>query len=352
MKLNLGLDRFSGIYLLVIFVIVFSLLAPSTFPTMTTLHIIASSQAAVGVVAIAILIPLIAGQFDLSIGVNANLAGVVALMLQTNGILGAIPAALVGIGIGLVIGGLNGLLVVVFKVNSFIATLAMTSVLSAVLLMVTGSEEVPPGEYGPFQQLTQTDIFGFQSVILFTIALAFVAWWVIERTPQGRYLRAVGQNPEAARLTGLPVNRLVWMSLVASGGIAAFGGVLVVSSTGPSLDFGPGLLLPTFAAAFLGSTQIQPGRENVWGTLIAILVLAVGVQGLQLVTGVVWVAPLFNGLALMVAVALAVGRQSRVTRSKARPPGDALEATRGEHVVGQATAEGVTSATTAGGADD
>jgi len=319
---------------------------------MSTLHIIASSQAAVGVVALAVLIPLIAGQFDLSIGANANLAGICALMLQTNGILGAIPAVLAGIGIGVVIGLLNGMLVVVFKVNSFIATLAMTSVLSAVLLMVTRSEEIPPGEYGPFQQLTQTDVFGFQSVILFTIVLAVIVWWVIERTPPGRYLRAVGQNPEAARLTGLPVNRLVWMSLVASGGIAAFGGILVVSSTGPSLEFGPGLLLPTFAAAFLGSTQIQPGRENVWGTLIAILVLAVGVQGLQLVTGVVWVAPLFNGLALMVAVAVAVNRQSRVTRARTKPPGDSLGSAGGEHVVGQATADGVASATTSGGADE
>lgn len=351
MRFNLGLDRFSGLYLLVIFIVVFSFLAPSTFPTIQTLHIIASSQAVVGIVALAVLVPMIAGQFDLSIGANANLAGICALMLQTSGKLGAIPAVLVGIGIGLVIGFVNGLLVVVFKVNSFIGTLAMTSVLAALLLIVSGSEEVPPGEFGPFQQLAQTSIFGFQSVILFTFALALVAWWVIERTPQGRYLRAVGQNPEAARLTGLPVNRLVWLSLIASGGIAAFGGVLFVSSTGPSLDFGPGLLLPTFAAAFLGSTQIQPGRENVWGTLVAIFVLSVGVQGLQLVTGVVWVAPLFNGLALMVAVAVAVGRQSRTTRSKSETPGDSLEPPGGEHIVGHASADGASS-TIARAADD
>lgn len=346
MKFSLGLDRFSGLYLLGIFIVVFSILAPSTFPTISTVHIIASSQAVVGIVALAVLLPLIAGQFDLSIGANAGLAGIVALMLQTSGTVGAIPALVAGVGVGVLIGFLNGLLVVVFKVNSFIATLAMTSVLSAVLLIVTDNKEVAPGEFGPFQQLTQSQFFGFQTVILFTIVLAFVVWWVIERTPQGRYLRAVGQNPEAARLTGLPVNRLVWASLIASGGLAAFGGVLFVSVTGPSTDFGPGLLLPTFAAAFLGSTQIQPGRENVWGTLIAILVLAVGVQGLQLVTGVVWVAPMFNGLALMVAVALAVGRQNKSTRSKSKPPGDALVPPTGEHAIGEAAAENLTSKTT------
>jgi ribose transport system permease protein len=86
------------------------------------------------------------------------------------------------------------------------------------------------------------------------------------------------------------------------------------------LTFGPTLLLPAFAAAFLGSTQLQPGRFNVWGTLIAIYVLATGVQGLQLVSGQQWLSDMFNGVALIVAVGLAVNRQRRITGDKPGPP--------------------------------
>jgi ribose transport system permease protein len=128
----------------------------------------------------------------------------------------------------------------------------------------------------------------------------------------GRYMRAIGANPDAARLSGVRVDRWSFLSLVMSGGIAALGGVLYTSLTGPSLSFGATLLLPAFAAAFLGSTQLQPGRFNVWGTLLAIYVLATGVVGMQLISGQQWLSDMFNGIALILAVALAVNRQRRV----------------------------------------
>jgi len=99
-----------------------------------------------------------------------------------------------------------------------------------------------------------------------------------------------------------------------SGGIAGLGGVFFTSQTGPSLVFGSTLLLPAFAAAFLGSTQLHPGRFNVWGTILAIYVLATGVQGLELVSGQQWLSDMFNGVALAVAVALAVNRERRSRR--------------------------------------
>jgi ribose transport system permease protein len=323
---RLGLDRFSGLYLLAAFIVVFSILAPSTFPTATTLHIIASTQSIAGLAALALLIPMVAGHFDLSIGATANLAGVAAAIMQNNGLLGTIPAVLFAVAIGLVIGCINGFIVVRFRINSFITTIAMTSVISAVLIFITGSVEVQQLPPGTFTALTQTQLFGFQTVVIYLLVIAVIVWWALERTPAGRYLHAVGANPEAARLTGIKVDRWSFLSLVASGGLAGLTGVLFVSLTGPALDFGPGLLLPAFAAVFLGSTQLKPGRMNVWGTLIAIFVLAVGVQGLQLVTGITWVAPLFDGVALIIAVGLAVGRERRMSskgeKPTALPPGE------------------------------
>ena len=116
-------------------------------------------------------------------------------------------------------------------------------------------------------------------VVLYLLVLALMLWWLMAHTPAGRYLYAIGGNAEAARLSGVRVNRCSTLALVLSSGIAGLGGVLFTSQSGPSLDFGPALLLPAFAAAFLGSTQLQPGKFNVWGTLLAIYVLATGVHG-------------------------------------------------------------------------
>ena len=102
--------------------------------------------------------------------------------------------------------------------------------------------------------------------------------------------------------------------------IAGGAGIMFASLNGPSLNFGGTLLLPAFAAAFLGSTQLIPGRFNVWGTLLAIFVLATGVQGLQLVSGASWLNDMFNGVALIIAVALSIQRapSARWHKLKAR----------------------------------
>lgn len=166
--------------------------------------------------------------------------------------------------------------------------------------------------------MTQFEVGGFQIVIVYLFALALLVWWMLEWTPVGRYLRAIGGNAEASRLSGVRVDRWAWISLVLAGGIPGLGGVLYTSLTGPSFTFGATLLLPAFAAVFLGSTQLQPGRFNVWGTLIAIFVLAIGVQGLQLLSSVLWLSAMFNGVALIAAVALAVNKTSRATPRPSR----------------------------------
>jgi ribose transport system permease protein len=185
---------------------------------------------------------------------------------------------------------------------------------------VTNSQQPLPVSTKAWVNLTQTKILGVQIVVLYLLVLGILVWWFLAHTPAGRYLYAAGGNAEAARLSGVRVDRWSWISLIMAGGIAGLGGVLFTSLTGPSLTFGPTLLLPAFAAAFLGSTQLQPGRFNVWGTLIAIYVLATGVQGLQLVSGQQWLSDMFNGVALIVAVALAVGRQRRISKGKSVAP--------------------------------
>jgi ribose transport system permease protein len=311
---RLGLERFSALYLWAVFIIVFGIWTPSEFLTSATLQSVATGQAISAMIAIAVLIPLACGEFDLSVGANANFTGIVAILVQVNLHWNFVLSVLFSVLLGVLIGAVNGLIVVRLRVSSFIATLGMGSVLAALLIIVTGSAQPPPVTSKAWSDFTQFSLGGTQIVVVYMLVLGVLAWWFLQHTPAGRYIFAVGGNREAARLSGVRVNWWSFSTLVISGGIAGLAGVLYTSLTGPSLTFGNSLLLPAFAAAFLGSTQLLPGRFNVWGTLIAIYVLATGVQGLELVSGQQWLSPMFNGVALILAVALAVGRQHQISR--------------------------------------
>jgi ribose transport system permease protein len=303
---SLGFDRFSGLYLWAAFILIFALWVPDQFLSMSVVHSVAAQQAVTGMIALAVLIPLAAGVYDLSVGATANLSGILSVVLLNDHHWAAGTAVLAGVAVGLAIGLVNAFVVVRLGVNSFIATLGMGSILAA-MLVSSNSQPVPPTNTA-FTNLTLTEVFGFQIVVLYLIILALVLWWFLAHTPGGRYLHAIGGNTEAARLSGVRVNRWTTVSLLVSSTTAALAGVLYTSLNGPSLDFGGSLLLPAFAAAFLGSTQLVPGRFNVWGTLLAIYVLATGVQGLQLTSGALWLSDMFNGVALILAVALSIKR--------------------------------------------
>jgi ribose transport system permease protein len=312
---TLGLDRFSGLYLWAIFIVVFGVWEPSLFLTSSTLHTIASSQAVAAMLSLGLVVALVCGVYDLSIGATANLTALVVTLLQTSKGMDMWVAIALSLLVGAAIGGINAFIVVKLRVNSFIATLGMTTIIGAVQTIVTNGSQPAPPISSSWANLTQVQVGGFQIILVYLVVIAVVLWWMLEHTPAGRYMYAVGSNRDAARLSGVRVDRWSALSLVMSASISGLAGVLFASSAGPSLTFGPALLLPAFAAAFLGSTQLKPGRFNVWGTLLAVYVLATGETGLGFVTGAQWLSDMFNGVALIVAVSLATWRQSwRITR--------------------------------------
>lgn len=317
-RINFGVDRFSGFYIWAVFIIGFSLWKPSLFPTGSTVHVIASSQAVTAIISLALLIPMVTGTYDLSIGATANLTGLIAVSLLNDHGWAVVPVIIMALVIGALVGLVNGLIVVRFHVNSFICTLGMATVLEAVQTIVDGNTQPLPPSSTAWSSFTQSTVGGFEVIVFFVIGITLFLWWVMGWTPVGRYLYAVGGNPEAARLSGIRVDRWIWRSLVVSGAISGFAGVLYASLSGPSLTFGSTLLLPAFAAVFLGSTQLRPGKFNVIGTVLAVYVLATGIQGLEYVTGVQWLSDMFNGVALIVAVGFAVWRQRAAAASSSR----------------------------------
>ena len=315
---RLGLDRFSALYLGAAFIVMFGIWTPHLFLTMSTVDTIASSQAIGALLGIAVIVPLVTGVFDLSIGAVVNLTAVIAAILMQQDHWNMWAAIVVSVVAGIIIGIVNGFIVVKLRVSAFIATLGTATIIGAVQTIVAGQTQPLQPNSTLWANLTQYQVGGFQVIVFYLVAIALFFWWLLDHTPMGRQLYAVGGNAEAARLSGIKVGKWVWLSLVISATLSGVAGVLYCSLSGPSLTFGSALLLPAYAAAFLGSTQLRPGRFNIWGTIIAVYVLAIGIQGLQYVTGVQWLGDMFNGVALVVAVAFAAlspGLRSRPRRS-------------------------------------
>ena len=162
---------------------------PSLFLTLDTVHSIASSQAIVAMLGIAVLVPLAAGVFDLSIGATTNLSAVVVALLQTQHHWGIVPSILAAVLVGVIIGVVNGFLVVVLNVSSFIATLATTTIIGAVQSIVTNQSQPLPPTSSASNNLTQKQVFGFQIVFFYLIILAILFWWILTTPRPGATLR-------------------------------------------------------------------------------------------------------------------------------------------------------------------
>jgi ribose transport system permease protein len=299
------LSRFSGIYLILLFILIFGLWVPDTFLTSTTLKNILSQESITAFVAIGLLFPLSVAAYDLSVGAMLGLSAMLSAWLVVDHSMSVVPVILIVLAVGVLVGVLNGILIVFVGVDSFIATLGMSSVLLAATLKVSGGQYIS-GIGKSFGNLATPQPLGIPILAFYLLALALVVWYLLEHTPVGRRMHATGANPDASRLAGVAVRKLRFWSLVASAVIASFAGILLASKLGSaSPEQGSAYLLPVFAAALLGTTQIHPGRVNVAGTIVAFVLLAVGIKGLQLVGAESWVTQLFNGVALLVAVSAA-----------------------------------------------
>lgn len=307
--------RVGGIYVWALLIVVFALWIPDLFFTSTNIRNIASTQAVTAMVAVGLLLPLAAGIYDLSVGYMLGLAAIFSAYLAHHGV-DPVLAITLPLLLGLAVGLLNSLLVVFVGINSFIATLAVGSVLLAGTDALSNGQQII-GLPKVFNTIGNSDVFGIPISVVYLLVLALVAWILLEHTPIGRYLYAIGGAPEAARLAGVRTRALSVLTLVGCALVASAAGVVVTAKLGTgSPQVGPEYLLPAYAAAFLGATQFKSGRFNVPGTLLATYLLATGVTGLQLAGASFWVTDLFNGVVLIGALALS--QAQRLFRSRRR----------------------------------
>ncbi|WP_419758853.1 ABC transporter permease [Acidisoma sp.] len=305
--------------LLVVLIALFSALKPGTFPTYFNFRSIMDNKAISALLALAVFLPMTATHFDLSVGFLLGISQVLVIGLQGQG-LGWVEAAAIVLLLGAAVGLFNGILVTVVGIDSFIATLGTGTLLYGFNEWYTGGQQVVATLPPAFLGLSGV-VFGIPLPALYVLVLSLVLWVVFEYLPAGRHLYVLGANPRAAELNGISARRYVTAAFVAAGVTSAFAGIILQSQlqVGQS-SVGQEYLLPAFTAALLGATSIRPGRVNVWGTILAVAVLAVTVAGLNQLGAPFFVEPIFDGAMLILAVGLAVTAVKRRTRLSAAPP--------------------------------
>lgn len=320
--------RVSALYVLAVIIVVFSLWAPDTFPEAATVKQVLNGNAIIGLAALALAVPLAARCFDLSFAYTMSLAGVTAahFVASENWSLPmAVGAALV---VSLFVGVINAFVVVIMRVDSLIGTLATGSIIQAFITFVTGEVPITDAKlFGAFSDIGQKTIGGLILPVYYMLLVAVIVWYVLEHTAIGRRIYATGFNTEAARLTGIKTKRIQFCSFLISALIAGWAGVSLAAVLGSgSPTAGTPYLLPAFAAAFLGATQIKPGRFNAWGTLLGVITLGAGTTGLALAAAPAWASNMFTGVVLIAALAVTTvqrkpragaSRWSRLTRRSA-----------------------------------
>jgi ribose transport system permease protein len=299
-----------GLVLVFVYFALFSHVAP-LFRSKPSLLNILGNQSVTGLIALAMLPPLIAGYFDLSVAAIAGVANIAAAsMIGQHGlsIAAVIPLTLV---VALLVGSVNGFLVATLNLNAFVITLGTYTLLGGLIQLYTGGQIIEAGFSSTFGKWGSENVLGLPTPFWLLMIVAFVLWYLHMQVPGGRKLESIGSNEIAARLVGIRVRRTVFLSFLGSSLIAGIAGLLLTSrSGGGDPNAGPQYLFPAIAAVFIGATTIRPGFYNVWGTIIGVFFIAVAVAGLSLNGASTWVTPVFNGAALVLAVAVStiIGR--------------------------------------------
>jgi ribose transport system permease protein len=313
--LLLNLERFAlpGIFILVLLFFGLWDKTGSTFSRVANFQEVGSSQAYLGILALASIIPLVCGQFDFSVGPIAGVSQVATAAAMSRFHAPLAVAILIGIAFGALIGLNNGNVIARIGVNSLIVTLGTSGILLGLVNWYTSGQSISLGISPTLINFGSTNWLGIPKVCFLLLAVALLVYYLLQHTPFGRYLTSVGSNRQAARLVGLRVERLTLTAFVLSGALAGLAGVLLVARTGsanPQIGTLPDTL-QALAAVFLGATCIRPGRFNVLGAMIAIYFIAFSVTGLQIAGVATWINDVFNGAALFIAVVLstAIGRR-------------------------------------------
>lgn len=309
------LGRFGLLFFLIVAFALFSAAKPVEFASWDNVRFTLDTQTPVIIGGLAVMIPLLTNEIDLSVAANISLANIMLAGLTTNDGRSTLVGVVAALAVSALVGLANGLIVVKLQVTSFVSTLGMATLLGGVGLAYSDSTDILSVP-SSVTDLVRTEVLGLPLSVWYGFAAMIVVALVLRYLPVGRKVRAVGANPRAAALTGIRPDLYRICSFTFGGLMAGLAGVVLTGQLGSASASGAAnsLLLPIFAAVFLGSTAFTPGRHNVLGLFVAALFLAFVSSGLVLLGAPQWASPLINGGALIFAVAFSTW----ATRMQAR----------------------------------
>jgi ribose transport system permease protein len=285
--------------------------ASSAFATKVNMLNILDQQSATLIIAAAGTLVLVSGGIDLSVGATYAFAGVTAAHFAAH--TSSAAAILLGIGAGLLVGVVNGLIVTLLRINSLIATLAMAFIVGGVATRVTGGNLLVLFNKPGFGKFAQTEFLTVNTSIWIMALAVIVCAFVLGRSTAGRYIYAVGGNPRAALLAGVPVNAIRILPFMISGAAAGLAGVIdtsrVLSAQASTGDVS--LTFAVLAGIVVGGTSILGGEGAVWRTVVGVLFIALIGNGYQLQHYNVLYEQITLGVILIAAVGLDSWSRSR-----------------------------------------
>ncbi|TWP34059.1 ABC transporter permease [Leekyejoonella antrihumi] len=298
-------ERVSLILAWIVVIAIFSFVRPDTFFTVGNMATILGSDAVLVILTLGLILPLRAGDYDLSIAGTLTLSAMLVGIMNGEHHINIWLVVLAALAVGVVVGLFNGLFVLIFGINPFIVTLGMGTFLAGIVLLISNDQTFAGISPGLVNVVVGDRFLGIPLEFYYGLIACILVWYLFDLTTFGRKMLFVGTARDVARLSGIKVGRTRLVALVGAGVLAALAGILYAGTSG-SADptSGTAQLLPAYAAAFLGATAIVPGRFNAWGTIIAVYFLATGVNGLAILGLGSWVQDVFYGGALIVAVAL------------------------------------------------
>jgi ribose transport system permease protein len=310
---RLGLTRYAIVIVFALMVLAFGLDIPSTFLTIGNLSNILGGQAVLFILVMAVLLPTIMGDFvDLSLGSSLGLSAMTVAVLNVNHGWPILLACLAGIGAAVVVGLVNVFFVVYFDNDPFIVTLGTMTIVQGVIYIISGQNSVGIVATSLSNWIFTNEFLSIPLEFYYGLAIFFVVWYVLSFTPPGQKALVIGQSREVARLSGVRVNRQRAWAYIIGAAIAGVAGIAYAGTNG-TVDptAGSSLILPAYAAVFLGATAIKPGRINPLGALIAVYFLAAGTAGLELLGAQTYFQQIFYGVALVASITI-----PKVTRDR------------------------------------
>jgi ribose transport system permease protein len=297
--------KYGVLVALVVTIIVFSALKPHVFPTGANLKAILEQFSPLAIIGFGLTVVLVMGDFDLSVPGMIGLGSAVVVALMSKHGVNYILAILIGLLVGVAGGAVNGVLVAFAGASSFIITLAMGQVFNGFEYLITKQETIFQGIPNAYTQIATGTFLGLSNQFFIMLGVLVIIYLLLEQSTIGRFMYALGGNQEAARLSGIRVRELRTLGFMITGVCSVIAGVLITSQNDSQQpNSGMPFFLPAFAAVFLGSAVLRPGRFNVLGTVVGAFFLEVisfGLTELSLSTSVIL---LVQGVILAAAVLL------------------------------------------------